>query len=118
MLRCSRRGEATQQARLREEEGGRGDGEQSTLTRGIGDLQLGEALHERVGAGGGRGGGGEDGQGARAAGDDEDVVVLEGGEGFAVVDVGAKGGAGRGGEGVLAVGGEGAVECFTACDAD
>ena len=110
-------GEAAEEAGLREEEGRGGDGEEGAFAGGVGGLELGEFLHQRVGPGGGGVGGGEEGQGAGAAGDDEDVVVFQGGEGFFVVNVGAEGGAGGCGEGVLAVGGEGAVECFAVCGA-
>jgi hypothetical protein len=82
------RGEALEEARAREEQGPRADGHEGAFFAGVGGLQRGEGLDQFDGFGGV--GGGFVFQGrvdAAAAGDDQDVVVVEVFVGVFVVDV-------------------------------
>lgn len=103
-----------------EDQAARADGEEGAFFGGVGFLEGGVGGGEAggfgwVGRGGGGGGGAEFGEDRGAAGDDEDVVVVEVVVCGFVVDVrfdGETRGGGHGGGG----GGDGAFEGFGACE--
>ena len=105
IVRMRRGGHALQHAGLGQDEGARADGHEGALFRRVGLLQGAEGFEE----GHGLGFGFEHGVDAVAAGDDEDVVVVEGFVGVFVVNVGFDGEA-RGGGDALGGGGDGAFE--------
>ena len=106
-------GEALEDAGLSEDHGARADGHEGTFFGGVGFLEGGEGADEGDGEGG-WGEGGVEVRGRGAAGDDEDVVVAEGGEGVVEVGVCFDGEAGGGGY-AWGGGGDGAFEGFGAC---
>ena len=106
-------GETGEDASLREDEGGTGDGEQGAFAGWVGDLKGGERFDQfDWSEGAGLVGAGQDLKSAWPTGYDEDVEFRDSGNGIFVVGVGTEGGARGGGKGVLAGGRKGTLESF------